>query len=67
MDTTSHVVLNDDSLENNFDMGLGFALTEVLHQYIAEKKLPTDCILTISLKARIEEAHYDIEDLDAFY
>ena len=50
----------------NFDMGLGFALAEVVHAYIAATKLPLDSIITINMTAVIDAGHYDTANGDAF-
>lgn len=66
MDTSSIFGKNEEALELDFDLGLGFALAEVVHLYIAEKKLPANSVLTIRMEAPINYGHHDESNGDAF-
>jgi len=65
MDTASSAD-RGNVLEIDFDLGLGFALAEVVHLYIAEKRLPVNSVLTIRMEVPIDEEHYDVENGEAF-
>ncbi len=65
MDTASNAD-RGNVLEIDFDLGLGFALAEVVHLYIAEKRLPVNSVLTIRMEVPIDEEHYDVENGEAF-
>lgn len=65
MDTT-RMIGKGNALKIDFDMGLGFALAEVVHGFIAAKKLPVDSVLTVNMTASIEKGHHDATDGDAF-
>ena len=66
MDTTTNIENCGNVLELDFDLGLGFALAEVVHLYIAEKRLPVNSVLTIRMEAPIYEGHYDVDNDEAF-
>lgn len=64
--TNSITVGKESSLKIDFDMGLGFALVEVVHEFIAAKKLPIDSVLSINMTVPIDKGHHDVTDGDAF-
>jgi hypothetical protein len=66
MDTANNIGNHGNVLEIDFDLGPRFALAKLVHLYIAEKKLPVNSVLTIRMKAPIDEEHYDVGDGEAF-
>ena len=66
MDTANNIGKGDNVLEIDFNQGLGFALAEVVHEFIAVNKLPVDSVLTIYMTAPINYGHHDESNGDAF-
>jgi hypothetical protein len=65
MDTT-RIIDDGNALKIDFETGLGFALAEVVHAYIAATKLPVDAVLSINMTAVIDAGHYNVGNGDAF-
>ena len=50
-----------------FRMGLKFVLTEIVHHYIARHYVRKGTNIRLNLDVPLDEALFDIDDLDAFY
>jgi len=48
-------------------MGLKFVLTEIVHHYIATHYVRKGTSIRLHLDVPLDEALFDLEDLDAFY
>jgi hypothetical protein len=51
----------------DFRMGLKFVLTEIVHHYIATHYVRKGTSIRLHLDVPLDEALFDLEDLDAFY
>jgi len=51
----------------NFRVGLKFVLTDIVHHYIATHPVRKGAVIRLHLDVPLDEALFDIEDLDAFY
>jgi hypothetical protein len=51
----------------DFGLGLKFVLTEIVHHYIARNYVRKGARIRLTLDVPLDEALFDIDDLDAFY
>lgn len=51
----------------DFGMGLKFVLAEIVHHYIARHYIRKGAPIRLTLDVPLDEALFDIDDLDAFY